>query len=73
MLKEATMTKWEYKTVPIPPHIAAEVMNNWGWSACSAPRRWAARSPTSSGRSRARRDETRDPRVEIVEPAAATR
>ena len=24
------MTKWEYKTVPIPPHIAAEVMNNWG-------------------------------------------
>jgi len=30
MPKEATMTKWEYKTVPIPPHIAAEVMNNWG-------------------------------------------
>ena len=24
------MTKWEYKTVPIPPHIAAEVMNTWG-------------------------------------------
>jgi len=24
------MTKWEYKTVPIPPHIAAEVLNTWG-------------------------------------------
>ena len=24
------MTKWEYKTVPVPPHIAAEVMNTWG-------------------------------------------
>ena len=24
------MTKWEYATVPIPPHIAAEILNNWG-------------------------------------------
>jgi hypothetical protein len=30
MLKEETMTTWEYKTVPIPPHIATEVLNTWG-------------------------------------------
>ncbi|GAC1363034.1 MAG: DUF4177 domain-containing protein [Actinomycetota bacterium] len=24
------MTKWEYATVPIPPHVAAEILNNWG-------------------------------------------
>lgn len=24
------MTKWEYATVPVPPHVAAEILNNWG-------------------------------------------
>ena len=53
------MTKWEYKTVPIPPHIATEVLNTWGedgWELVCvfSPRRWAARSPTSSVRSRGR-------------------
>lgn len=24
------MTKWEYATVPVIPHAAAEILNNWG-------------------------------------------
>ncbi|MCA1840802.1 MAG: DUF4177 domain-containing protein [Actinobacteria bacterium] len=24
------MTKWEYASVPIIPHVAQEILNNWG-------------------------------------------
>lgn len=24
------MTKWEYASVPIVPHVAQEILNNWG-------------------------------------------
>lgn len=24
------MTKWEYATVPVIPHAAQEILNNWG-------------------------------------------
>lgn len=28
--EEATVTKWEYATVPIIPHASAEILSNWG-------------------------------------------
>jgi hypothetical protein len=24
------MTKWEYSSVPVVPHIAKEILDNWG-------------------------------------------
>lgn len=24
------MTKWEYASVPVLPHVAQEILNNWG-------------------------------------------